>query len=318
MSLRRITICLAMVMLILSVGNTSLGAAKKDLLTQEQLYKMDLNKIKALRKSLELPLSDWKYMESYVDSSKMSKDKLTQIRAFKKSLELKGNVGLQKYCVFIDEIQKKWVNKNKEYYACLMLEASKQLYNGRFGGCQRYRQARKYALLALADPNKIRLRTELDLIGYTINPIKLEGAEWVKQRSENVRLRLKALQRLLDAIDPNWDPNDKPMPYAPLPSGVLGGFPGINPSFVKDPKLRAEYELAIKKNDRKAEIYGRQYELRRFRRTYQGSVERYIIKAYSLPPYKLDELKHYLKKYLSDKMIRDRIVKTVEDKIKRI
>ncbi|MCJ7674236.1 MAG: hypothetical protein MUO33_03680, partial [Sedimentisphaerales bacterium] len=56
---------------------------------------------------------------------------------------------------FADEIQKKWKSKDPEHYAKLMLEICRPITSGRFNTDSRFNIARKYALLALSDPNKI-------------------------------------------------------------------------------------------------------------------------------------------------------------------
>lgn len=262
------------------VQNITFGANSEASEIEKQEYKQELNRIKSLRKSLK-----------------------------------PGAVNdLKEYEKFADEIQGKWVGKNKEYYVSLMLEICKPLSSGRFNEDRQFTLARKYALLALAEPNEIPLQTELKLTGHVmtdmVTPRAPTGQECAQQRKQDVNVRLHAWKRLIDAIDPTWDPNDLPVSNVvpPLATGLPSG---VAPEAIKDPKLRAEYEAAIEKNRQKAERYNEQYSLRKWQKRFPKVAERYIVRAYSKPPFNLEEMKQYLEKYIADTKTKDRILDAV-------
>lgn len=90
------------------------------------------------------------------------------------------------------------------------------------------------------------------------------------------------------------------------------GLPsGIAPESVKDPKLRAEYEAALQKNREQIERYTKQYRLRDWLSMFPKRAEEYIIRAYSKPPFDVEELKQYLDKYITDTKTKARILNAV-------
>jgi hypothetical protein len=236
------------------------------------------------------------------------------IETMKKSFKPGPTNDIKSFEKFADEIQRKWKSKDPEHYAKLMLEICGPITSGRFNTDRRFNIARKYALLALSDPNKINLETELELTGHVktpmFGPYAPKELELADQRKKDVELRLHAWKRLIDAIDPNWDPNEEL--WSPNAVGADMGLPsGIAPEGVKDPKLRAEYEAALQKNREQIERYTKQYRLRDWLKRFPKRAEEYIIRAYSKPPFNLDELKEYLEKYAVDEKTRARILDAV-------
>jgi hypothetical protein len=286
MTLKKIISCLGRIIVYLLATTISFGASAGPSEAEKREYKQDRERIETIKKSFNPgPVND--------------------IRSFEK---------------FADEIQKKWKAKDPEHYAKLMFEICGPISSGRFNTDNRSNIARKYALSALADPNKILLDTELELIGHMMTPMVTRraptGQEWAQQRREDVQVRLHAWKRLLDTIDPNWDPNDLPLSNVVPPSAT--GFPsGVAPEAIKDPKLRAEYEAAIQKNEQKAERYGEQYRLRRWLKPFPKRAEEYIIQAYSKPPFDVEELKQYLDKYIADAPTKARILDAVTNNMQK-
>lgn len=242
------------------------------------------------------------------------KQERTRIKALVKSLTIEPTNDLEKYEKFADEIQNKWKDKNKEYYARLMLKVCGPLTSGSFKDRRCYDLRRQYVLSALKYPNEIALVTELELTGrvqtdmYSRNAPK--GADFAKRRRKDVQIRLHAWKRLVDAIDPNWDPNE--ILRSPNAVAASMGFPGtIAPESIKNPTLRAEYEVAIERNRQKIERYSEQSRLHKWLKRFPRHAEPYIIRAYSKPPFNLEELKQYLKKYIVDDKTRARILDAV-------
>ena len=251
------------------------------------------------------------------------KQEWARIKAMRESLrnEPRSTNDLAKYEDFADQIQSKWKQKDKEHYARLMLEICAPLSSGDFGGCRPYDLAREYALWALADANEIPVFLELELTGhvqtdmYSRNAPK--GEDFAQRRRKDVAIRVHAWKRLTDAIDPNWDPNDMPYINVPLPPGApipaeISFVSGMSPAYIKDPELRAAYEEAVEKNRQKAERSIKQSRLRKWLERFPRHAEPYIIRAYSRPPFNLEELKGYLNKYLEDSATRNKILEAVE------
>ena len=278
---KKITTSFLVLMCLSLLQNITFGASLESSETENQEYKQELNRIKSLGKSFTPgPTNDLKSFERLAN-----------------------------------EIQSKWSQKKKEYYARLMLEVCEPLSSGRFNDERQYDVARRYALSALAESNKIPLEVELELTGHimtdTVTPRAPTGQEWAKRQKQDVEVRFHAWRRLIDAIDPNWDPNDIQFYInVPLPSGVEGEA-GVSPDSVKDPKLRAEYEAAIKKNREKAERYSEQNRLHKWLKRFPKRAEEYIIQAYSKPPFDVEELKQYLDKYIADTKTKARILDAV-------
>ena len=258
------------------------------------------------------------------ESSEMEKQEykqeLARIKELRKSFTSGPKNDLKIFEKFADEIRSKWSQKNKEYYACLMLELCGPLSSGRFNDDRQYELSRKYALSALEKPDEIPLETELELTGHVITliytPYTPKGQDWVQRRRKDVEIRLHAWKRLLDAIDPNWDLNDLPVSNVTPP--LATGLPsGVAPESIKDPNLRAEYEASIENNRKKNEKYSRQYRLYKWLKKFPRYAETYIIRAYSKPPFDLEELKRNLNKYLSDEITKTRIVDAVTKNIEK-
>jgi hypothetical protein len=243
------------------------------------------------------------------------KQDMVRVESLSKSLKTDFTNDLKEYEKDINELQSKWSKKNKEYYARLMWEACKPLSSGRFSDERQYDVARRYALSALEEPNEIPLEVELELTGHvmtdTVTPRAPKGQEWANRRKQDVEIKLHAWKRLIEAIDPKWDPNDLPINNVvpPLATGLPSG---IAPESIKDPKLRAEYKAAIEKNRKKAERYNEQYRLRDWLKRFPKRAEDYIVDAYSKPPFNLEELKQYLDKYIADEKTRSRILEIVK------
>lgn len=286
MTLKKIIFCFGVISVCLLATAISSGEISEPSEAEKHEYQQDRERIETMRKSFRPgPTND--------------------IKTFEK---------------FADEIQSKWEAKDPEHYAKLMLEICGPITSGRFNTDDRFSIARKYALLALSDPNKITLETELKLVGHVKTPMfgphAPKDLELADQRKKDVEVRLHAWKRLIDATDPTWDPNDLPLLNVPLPSGAEG-MTGMSPKDINDPALRAKYEADIEKNKQKAEKYGEQYRLRSWLKRFPKRAEEYIIQAYSKPPFDVEELKQYLDKYILDTKTKARILDTVTKNIEK-
>lgn len=144
------------------------------------------------------------------------------------------------------------------------------------------------------------------------NPMKGEAkAELRKQTAISM---LEAWRRLEKTIDKNWDPEDPDVVYV-MPPG--GGPPGMSPEAIADPKLRAEYEAAIKANLEKIARHVQQIYARRMREHDVPRAKRSLIWWYMEEPDRVDELQALLDKYLADVVdaaSRAEIVQAVKNK----
>jgi len=248
------------------------------------------------------------------------KQELMRIITLRKSLKPGKTNDLESYEKFANEIQKRWRQKNKENNARLMLEICRTLSSGNFKDNRRHDLARKYALSVLDKPEEISVEMELELTGHVMTlmctPYAPKGEDFAQRRKKDVQIRFHAWKRLIDAIDPKWDPNDLPLMNVPTPR-ASGQPSGVVPEAIKDPKLRAEYEAAIEKNRQKAERYIRQNGLRKWLKRFPRNAEPYIIQAYSKPPFNLEELKQYLDNYIADEKTKDKILDAVKKNMEK-
>lgn len=211
----------------------------------------------------------------------------------------------------------KWQGKDKQQHADLMLKLCVPLRSTSIKDFSKQELARKYALWGLSTPDQISLETEERLVGYVmtdmVSPFAPTGLDWAKKRSEDVKAWLHAWRRLSDAIDPTWDPKDLPQANVAPPAAT--GLPaGVGSEAINDPALRRKYEAAITENNRKAERYRTQYQLRQQLKDFSPWPEKYIVEAYSKAPFDLKELDQLLGAYLKDDNTRARILDSVRTK----
>ena len=257
------------------------------------------------------------------EASEMQKQEfqqeLARIKALQESLTSGRTNDLTKYEKFADGIQQKWSQRNKEYYARLMEAVCWTLSRGSFKDRRgEYEVARKYALSALEDPDAIPVTLEFELIRHLTlatsglrKPNPPKGEDFARRRRKDVEIQLHAWKRLVDAIDPNWDPDERLSLTAPIPPGVVSLDSGMSPDRIKDPRLRAEYEAAIEQHRQKQERRTEQHRLRLCMKRLLKPAETYIIRAYSKPPFKFAELEQLLKDYMADEKTKARILDTV-------
>ena len=238
---------------------------------------------------------------------------LNRIASMVKALKPGMANDLVAYEEFADGVLAKWMPRNKECRARVVLHIVWPLSSGQFADRRQYDLARTYALSALAEPNEITLETEIRLIGHVMTHTRggPEGEEYARQRKRNTEVRLHAWKRVIDTIDPNWDPNDLPYLNVPLPPGVFGTS-GMDPKSIKDPKQRAAYEQAIERNNLKTQKFHEQNRARRWLKRFPQEAEEYIIQMYSKPPYNPEELSILLKQFVADERTRTRILDTVD------
>jgi hypothetical protein len=249
----------------------------------------------------------------------LDRDKALSLRkamAARKAVDLKAVEALG------DELDRKWSGLNREGHARLLLEICEPLGSGKIKDKRAYDVARHYALSALAKPDRIPPRLELELVGHVMTPMAgvtnaMGTNEFSRARRVDTQTWLHAWRRLNSALDPAWYPG-KPIngPSSVMPpDGLPISFGGMSPDDVKDPKLRAEYAAAIQKNRRELEAYFEQSQLHDWMKRYPECATEFIVYIYSRPPYDPEELRQTLDAYLTDKEAKSQILDAVRKNI---
>jgi hypothetical protein len=274
---------LIIMLMLVSINSTSLGDSETAL-QEKQQYELDYNLLAAVKDSITH--SDVRDLDAYER--------------------------------FADGIVQKWRARAREFYGRLIDAICEPLLSGKFYGDRQYVLARNYALSALEEPDSISLGLEFELTGdLRILAYGLEaptGDDFAQKRAEDTALRLHAWRRLLEAIDPDWDPND--MPKGNIAPPAATGLPaGIAAEAIQDTILRAEYERAIRANAEKARKYLEQYDYRFWLKVIP-SRENMIIAQYSRPPFATEQLRRMLEDQIPDQEAKGRILKAVEKNIR--
>lgn len=281
MIMKRTTLVMAILACLLFLQKGVCGEYPEGSLAERQEYKQDFNRINSLDATLSQP------------------NKVRDLKAYEK---------------FANDIEKKWRHKNRVYYARLMLKICGPLSSGIFKERRQHELAREYALSALEMPNDIPLITELELIGSVMTNIigtgVSKGEEFSKRRKKDTSIRLHAWKRLINAIDPKWNPNEFMWGGNVPPPEATGLSPGVDPKAIKDAKLRKEYEDAIQCNKQKVKKHVEQSKLRRWIKKFPKRAEKYIVRMYSHPPFDIEELKKMLDGF-PDQKAKARIVSAV-------
>jgi len=251
-------------------------------------------------------------------------------RDFTRAITLRNSKDIKGLESLVNEIQSKWFRKDKKRYGALMVNTLRSWASA----CRRSDKKppmniiRQYAnqVLSTYDPNKpdnISIETEFALVSilhgqYEYMKGERTDEEWASYRRKGTERFFHAWQRLENAIDENWDPNDIPELNVSPPKGIgIPGIPGMSPELIKDPVLRAEYEKAIERNREKIKIRNEQIKLRNIKKMYFRIVEKYLVSTYSIPPYDNEEFGKYLNKFTTDEKTRARIVDALTQKINK-
>jgi len=121
---------------------------------------------------------------------------------------------------------------------------------------------------------------------------------WIQQRRLKLELWLKAIDKIDRTIDKNFDPSDAPQINISPPVGA-GLRAGVSPIDIKDPKLRKQYEEALKVNKQKADRYRLQHALRRLDKIWSTQVLVYRKSNYTSKAEDVKEIHDLIDKVLS-------------------
>jgi len=212
-----------------------------------------------------------------------------------------------------DMLEERWGKQGGEFYGQLMLNIANLMVNG-FKDEKIYSLSQKYITQALEKSNTFSLELETRLLPFLAFDIFSRSPTseefWVRERSTKARLWLHAWQRLESQINRNFNFSDRPILNVTPPAKT--GLPsGVSPFSIKDLKLRAKYQALIAANTAKAQEYNRQFSLRYLDSLFPKRAEQYLVRAYSKPPDRLPELKHYLIAYRLSKDVRDKLVEQI-------
>jgi len=222
-----------------------------------------------------------------------------------------------------DELQAKWgaAGRNPQYYASLICSAAWHLCSVERSDNQgRHPEARKHALLALRRADEFSPFAEWQLLTWIHNSCgmatRARGRDWSAERSSDMRHWFHAIQRVQRLIDPQWAPNKADFVpgswIIPRNVRVWTGGAYIDPEKIPDPQDREDYVRRREENRAKHLRYNEQHTLHKIAESDIPSAERYIITAYSCPPYALEELRSYLDEYRIEPGMRQRILQAVE------
>jgi hypothetical protein len=218
-------------------------------------------------------------------------------------------------------METRWRDADAGAYGRLTLKLCEGLRSARVRSSKGRPLASGLAVRALGKADKMPLKLEWGLLAHMKDRVdeggnKLDGNAWARVRLSRAELWLRAWRRVEQTRDPKWDPANPP-PLCVAPPRQTGLRAGVPPTAVKDPKLRAEYERAIKANRERAEWFNEQSHAFLAWKMWLPAVEKFIIDACSKPAPKaaeLADLERLLQKYLSDRNARLRILNAVSDR----
>ena len=233
---------------------------------------------------------------------------------FEEARDLEGLLSVAK------EIEEAWLSTDVERYGRLMVEMCKHLRSVSYGGKLRWDLVAQYSRDALEKcqktaPENLRVRDEISFVGQLHYAQKFvqpqpSDEEWLAQRPVKLEHWLRIWSRIEAGVDPDWDPEDVPLPSASPPEET--GLPaGISPDAIEDAKLRAEYEAAIEANREKGRTFSEQLHLRRDRDRLRRYIEWFLREAYGRPPQNGDEAVALLNAYIKDETERAHFVEIV-------
>lgn len=148
-------------------------------------------------------------------------------------------------------------------------------------------------------------RTDVDFYGIDerikrLPPMsKRDDEKWRRQRRRRLEMWLWAINKIDHTIDPNFNPADVPQMNVAPPVGAEVSA-GASPRAIKDPKLRREYEEAVKANAQKADRYRLQYLLRRLDKQWSTQMLAFAGSRYTSNPEDVKEVRGLIDTILSN------------------
>ncbi len=231
------------------------------------------------------------------------------------------------------EIETAWFIKDKERYGYLMLELCNAFASSDFGDDRQYELARRYSSIALKksamleESEQIPLETELKLLLHVQDSFDFEEVkdsnDWSYARAEMAELYFHGWERLENAIDKNWDPNDPNLKPLSRPPGIKRWASGMSPNAIEDPILRAEYEISLERYRQEAMYHNKQYGLRDLKKYLLPYIQENLIRLYSGSSFDYSNLETQvlqsdLKALVDSNDVKEMILNGVQDRLIKI
>ncbi|HVG32378.1 MAG TPA: hypothetical protein VM911_04835 [Pyrinomonadaceae bacterium] len=236
-------------------------------------------------------------------------------RALEQLRGLSQAKNLDEFIKKADELEQIWGLGGGDNYGRLVINTASILAN-EFDDKNGFGLSQKYAVAALAQADSLSLDIEYQLLGAIERDLTPLGdtpeaqRQWAEERAMKAKFYLHAWRRLEKEINRNFD-FDAPKYLNVSPPKETGLPAGVVPEAIKDPKLRAKYEADIKLNAKRIREYSLQLRLQQLDKKLPQRAERYLVNAYSRPPYNLAELKSFLKDYGFMPQVEERLSSTV-------
>jgi len=145
---------------------------------------------------------------------------------------------------------------------------------------------------------------EAQIKAFVLQPDE-DHEEW---RRDKLTLWLRMLAKAHSASDRNSAPDDKPSRnIAPRSTSEVVYDSGIDPSAIKDPKVREEYEQRLAENARKAQTARFHSELQRLQVGWTAQLKSHVSSQYSASREDVAEIDALLSQDVSDDEFRSRL-----------
>lgn len=172
----------------------------------------------------------------------------------------------------------------------------------------------------LSDHTSRPLAVEIEIMNFLGSASRLSTelspGEWSKYRHLATRLIFNIWKKGTDHIDPNFDPDDRPLLRVCPPAAANPRFCGVAPETIKDPILRQQYEQAIAENNRKTRYYNEQDSYRRSTRLLLMRARRQLARYYSRDPPAIAELEALAISEIPDREAREEIMEPIRAKLR--
>jgi hypothetical protein len=222
---------------------------------------------------------------------------MNYLQAAERLEHLRYSADLERLQKTVEDLEGEVRSEGPEHYFRFMLHASNVLSTHNFGDFDRQASlAHKYADAALASVPAMPLEEEFQALVHLEDDFEDAQAphQWPEKRRRRVTRWLQALQRLDQETDPNFDITDLPSLH-PVPPSDVRVIPGADPSAVRNPVRRKQYDQALQRNREKVKAFGTQVKLRELQARFEALAIDYIAQAYSHPPPNSAELEQLLK-----------------------
>lgn len=222
---------------------------------------------------------------------------------------------LDELLALANELEIKWRQIDWNQYARVMMHVCSEISNRKLNDVRVRQQSEHFALIALSHANMFLWEYQSSLVGWLgYRSSSTNANAWLRERRQKAALWLQTWRRLESQTDRSFDINDrKSLPAIRVSPPYETNLPaGSPPSAIKDPHLRAKYEVAIADNKKKSQRVDQQLPLLLHGPSFKARAEHWLIGCYSLPPARNAELKRYLEIYVHDDKTRQRILGEVE------